>query len=226
MMLRRICASADGIRSAFDMNLNLKTFSALFLILFASASVFSQTTGGIKGKVRGADGEVLRGATVTARKEGTDIKSVKTDKKGEFTLEGLNPGTYNFVFEMSGYTPGIRYDVPIDIGAPLNLGDKLILAKDDSDIVFLRGSVFDKNGRSIQGARIEVHRISSEGKRRLVSSSYSNYSGEFAFRQTDADAVYAITASLSGKSATKEIRVDSAGIHRVAITLDIDRTEK
>jgi uncharacterized GH25 family protein len=205
------------------MSLNFKSLAILFALVFATTSVFSQTTGGLKGKVRGSEGEVLRGATVTARRDGADIKSVKTDRKGEFALEGLKPGKYNFVFEMSGYTPGIRYDVPIDAGIPLNLGDKLILSKDDSNIVFLRGSVFDKNGKSLQGARVEVHKIAPDGKRRLVSSSYSNYSGEFAFRQTDSDAIYEITASLSGKSATKELRVDSAGIHRVSITLDMER---
>jgi len=196
---------------------------AITLILFTAFVAVSQTTGGIKGKIRGDGGDALAGATVTARKDGADVKSVKANKKGEFVLDGLQPGTYNFVFEMSGYTPGVRYDVPVSAGSARDLGERLILARDDSDVVFLRGSVFDRNGKSIQGARVEVHKVSGDGRKRLVASSYSNYSGEFAFRQTDSDATYTITASLSGKTSTKELRVDSTGIHRVSLTLDMDR---
>jgi hypothetical protein len=205
------------------MNQALKHVLTALFLLSASSALLAQTTGGIKGKVRGADGESLRGALVTARRDGADIKSVRTDRKGSFVLEGLEPGKYNFLFEMKGYTPGVRYDVPIETGPARDLGDRLILAKDESDLVFLRGSVFDRNGKSLQGVRVEVHKISSDGSKRFLTSSYSNYSGEFAFRQNDTDAVYAITASMSGKSSTKEIRVDSAGIHRVSITLDLDR---
>ena len=206
------------------MKLGIKHLFATIIVLAASSTLMAQTTtGGIKGRVKGAEGENLGGATVTARKNGTDTKSVKTDKKGSFKLEGLEPGKYNFVFEMNGYTPGIRYDVEVQAGEARDLGDRLILSKDESNVVFLRGSVFDRNGKSLQGARVEVHRISSDGRKRLLSSSYSNYSGEFAFRQTDSNALYSVTASLSGKSATKEVRVDSAGIHRVSITLDLER---
>jgi hypothetical protein len=205
------------------MRSNFNHIFTITLLLFTASVAASQTTGGIKGKIRGDGGEVLAGATVTARVDGADIKSIKANKKGEFVLDGLKPGKYNFVFEMSGYTPGLRYDVPVSAGSARDLGDRLILARDDSDVVFLRGSVFDRNGKSIQGARVEVHKISADGRKRLVASSYSNYSGEFAFRQTDSDAVYSITASLSGKSSSRELKVDSTGIHRVSITLDMER---
>lgn len=200
-----------------------QTVLILLTVFLTGITAVAQTTGGIKGKVRGAEGETLSGTTVTARQDGKDVKTVKANRRGDFVLDGLKPGTYNFVFELSGYTPGIRYDVPVEAGAARELGDRLILSKDESNIVFLRGSVFDRNGRSVQGARIEVHKISSDGKRRLVASSFSNYSGEFAVRQTDSDALYSVTATFSGKSSAKEIRVDSPGIHRVSITLDLER---
>ena len=79
----------------------------VFLLTFSSLFVFAQNSGGAKGKVRTSRGDGISGATVTARQEGDDVKSAKTDAKGNFQLNGLKPGLYNFVFEKNGYATGV-----------------------------------------------------------------------------------------------------------------------
>ena len=53
---------------------------------------------------------------MTARLDGDDVKTVKADSKGLFTLQGLKAGMYNLVFEASGYSSGVKYGVKITNG--------------------------------------------------------------------------------------------------------------
>src|SRR4051812_33490050 len=100
----------------------------LFLLLSAFCllpSVFAQ--GGIKGKVRNIKGAAVSGASVTARLDGKDVKTVKADSKGSFMMQGLRAGTYNVVFDAEGYSMGVKFGVEIKNGSVRDLGDKLTL---------------------------------------------------------------------------------------------------
>src|SRR5688572_32014654 len=114
-------------------------------------SVFAQ--GGIKGKVRNNKGGSIAGATVTARRDGKDVKSVTSDAKGNFLMEGLRAGTYNIVFDASGYATGVKSGVAISDSSVRDLGDRLILSVDQGNQVIIRGSVFFREGTSITAAK-------------------------------------------------------------------------
>lgn len=197
------------------------TALALFLILAGSSPSIAQS-GAVKGKVRSAKGDGLAGVEVTARQDGKDVKSVRTDAKGNFSMSGLSAGTYNFVFDKNGYSTGVKYGVEIKRGETRDLGDRLILGVDSGTLVLINGSVFDQDGRSVTGAKVELVRISG-GEPKKLGTAYTNVSGEFTFRQPEGEATFRITATARGVSASKEISVDSAARYRLAITLELPK---
>ena len=204
-----------------------QTFAGVFLLaLFALAAFAQSETGGVKGKVRNMKGSAIDGATITARHEGKDVKSVKSDAKGNFQLTGLAPGVYNFVFEKSGYGAGVKYNVEVKSGSIISLGDNLALMQDQGTLVLLSASVFNQDGRTITAAKVEVERINSDGSSKKIATGYTNVSGEFGLRQPDGAAKFRITATFKGVSSSKEISVDSAGRYSTAITLNIPKDKE
>lgn len=203
-------------------------FAVLLVLLSVSVlTITAQNTGGAKGKVRDPKGNGLSGVTVTARQDGNDIKSVKSDNKGNFQISGLKPGVYNFAFEKTGYSLGVKFNVEIKNGSIVDLGDRLILQVDRGTLVLIQGSVFNQDGRSVSGAKVELERINSDGSTKKLGTAYTNISGEFAFRQPDGRGRFRVTATARGVSGAKEIEVEGAAIYRTAITLNFaDKEEK
>jgi len=199
------------------------TSSAAIILLFA-AFAFSQ--GGVKGKVRSRTGAGIPNASVTARQNGKDVKSTKSNSKGEFVLSGLESGVYSLVFNADGFQSGLYQGLEVKNGDTRNLGDRLILMPDQGTQVIINGSVFYKEGTSLGGAKIEIERISPDGTTKKVTTLYTNVSGEFTFRQPQGSAKFRITARFKGAEGSKEVEVDTAAIYRLAITLNISRTEK
>ena len=197
------------------------TFAVLLLsAFFLMPTVFAQ--GGIKGKLRNTKGNAIGGATVTARLSGTDVKTVKTDSKGSFMMEGLDAGTYNIVFDADGYSEGVKFGVAIANGNVRDLGDRLILSVDQGTQVVIKGSVFFKEGTSLPGAKVEIERVNDDGSTKSFATAYTNISGEFTFRPPQGTSKVKITAKYKGTSASKEIsEIVNAGIYRTAITLDV-----
>lgn len=198
-----------------------------FLLAFSVLTVFAQSeTGGVKGKVRNMKGGAISGATVTARRDGKDVKSTDSDAKGNFQLTGLAPGVYNFVIEKPGYGAGIKHNVEVKGGKIISLGDNLALMQDQGTLVLLNTNVFNQDGRSITGAKVEVERIISDGSTKKIATGYTNVSGEFTLRQPEGAGKFRVTATMKGVSASKEVAVDSAGRYSLAITLNLPKEEK
>lgn len=202
------------------------------MLIFSVAAVPAQDTGGVKGKVRTTRGDAIPGVTITARQNGRDVKSVSTDGSGKFVLDNLKTGIYNIVFAKNGYSTGLKYDVEIRKGKVGDLGDRLILTIDQGTQVIIKGTVFDKDGRSLAGVKVEIEKVLSDGSTRKLSSGYTsdgtdsgirggdgNSRGDFTFRFSQGAAKYRITASTKDLTASKEVEVDSAAIYRLAITL-------
>ena len=146
----------------------MKNFKSLFLlalaIAFSSISIAAQEeTGGVKGKVRTAKGGGIGGVGVTVKLNGADVKSAKSDEKGNFVLNGLKPDIYNIIFDKNGYSSGIKYNVEVKKGRISDLGDRLILNTDLGTQIIVKGSVFDQSGRSVYGAKIEIQKVNGDG---------------------------------------------------------------
>jgi hypothetical protein len=205
--------------------------AVLFIALVASLCGFAQAqeTGGVKGKVRSAKNETLEKVSVAARQNGNEIKTVMTDANGDFVLEGLPAGTYNFTFSKNGYTSGIRYNVDIKKNKIRDLGDRLVLAVDQGTLVIIKGIVFDENGRSVRGANIDIEKKQADGSYKKVGGTTSSYgveplaTGEFVFRFPEGAADFRVTARMKGVSETKEISVTTAAVYRLALTLKVNQ---
>jgi len=65
-----------------------------FITLFFSSITFAQSAGSLRGQVVDSLGAVVIGATVTAVDSGGKGKSSVTNSQGEFTINGLAPGSY------------------------------------------------------------------------------------------------------------------------------------
>lgn len=205
---------------------SMRVFSRIGLVaVFIGISgliAFAQT-GGLKGTVRSVKGGGIADATVTARQKGVGIKSTTTNSKGDFTIDGLDSGLYNLVFEARGYSSGTLYNVEVKKNKVRELTERLILTSDQGTQIIIKGSVFDKHGRSLSAVEIKLEKINGDGSVRKIGNSMSTYSGEFTFRQPEGAAKFRVTASYKGVTGTKEVEVDTAAIYRLAITLDVSR---
>lgn len=193
--------------------------TAYCLLLTAHA----QSTGGAKGKIRNVKDEAIPGVSITARRDSKDIRTVTSGKKGEFTINGLEPGVYNFVFDAAGYASAIRYNIEVRGNKTVDLGDRLILRVDKGTLVIIQGSVFFKDGTSVTAAKVEVEKVNSDGTTRSYPAVYTNIYGEFNFRQPEGSAKYRFTAKYKDKTASTDIEVEAAAVYRLAIRLDTVR---
>ncbi len=191
---------------------------ATFVFALAAAG---QETGSVKGKVRTKDGKGIASATVTARKDGEDKQSTKTDKSGNFRLSDLPLGTYDIRFEKDGYTAGVIYEVIVKKKKTNNLRDRLILRIDDGTLILLEASVFNPNGLSLYGAKVVVEVIHDDGSSKEVASGYTSRDGDILFRFPVGATKYLVTASAKKAKASKTVEVNEAAIYRTAITLDL-----
>ena len=201
--------------------------SVLFFLLAAVCllpAVFGQG-GGVKGKVRGPGGNGIANAEITLRQEGKEMKTARSDSRGEFNITGLPSGKYNITFDASGYSMGVLHNV--EVGNKMrDLGGRLILSRDRGTFVIVQGSVFFKEGNSVTGAQIKLEQVNADGSTKDLSSSFSNSSGEFSFRRPQGAAKLRVTAKLKDARISKDIDVEEAAIYRVALTLPMSREDR
>jgi hypothetical protein len=141
-------------------------------------------------------------------------------------MEGLDSGNYNLVVDAKGYSSGLLYNVEVKKKKLRDLGDRLILSIDQGTQVIVKGSVFYREGTSVTGAKIEIEKVNADGSTQSLGSVFTNVSGEFTVRRPEGPAKLRVTAKFKGVSGTKEIEVENAAVYRLAITLDLPRTEK
>ena len=201
---------------------------AVFVLLTAFCSLLTvhAQNGGIKGKVRNNKGGGIAGATVTVRQDGKDVKAVRSDAKGSFVLQGLRSGVYSVVFDADGYSSGVKYGVEIKDKGIRDLGDRLILSVDPGTQVIVKGSVFFKEGFSVTGAKVEIEQVNTDGSTKNLSDTYTNSSGEFTLRPPSGISRLRFTVKYKGTTGIKEIEVAGPAIYRLAITLDISKSDK
>lgn len=186
----------------------------------------AQTTGGLKGKVKNMEGGGIAEATVTARLNGKDIRTVTSNNRGDFTLDGLESGLYNVLFDAKGYAAAVKYNVEVKPGKTKDMGGGLILMVDRGMQVIIEGSVYYKDGTSLSGAEVKIERVNSDGSTSKVRTMYASESGEVVLRQPETKAKFRFTATHKGVTGSKEIEVETAARYRFSIILDVEREKK
>lgn len=204
---------------------SIRYFACSLLLALLLACFCTAQSGGLKGKVRTNAGDGIANASVTAAREGRDIKSAKSVADGSFEIKGLDPGFYTIRVEASGYSTGTRPGIEVK-NKMRDLGDRLFLRVDQGTQVILRGSVFFKEGTSVTRAKVELEKVNADGSFKRIGSAETDVSGEFIFRQPDGAARYRITAKYNGVTGAKEISVENAAVYRLAITLPLSSADK
>ena len=192
----------------------------LALILLAT-QVFAQdrSTGGIKGKVRVETGSPS-GVSVIVRQGDREVTRGITDKNGEFVVSRLTPGLYGLTLRKPGLSVGTIENIEVKAGKTRSLGDRLILAIDEGSIAFIRGSVFNQDGRSVPNVRIELAKIEDDGTARKIDGRVTNEIGSFVFRLSPDAARYRITAKPNGAEPVRQdVAIDGAAVYRIALSL-------
>ena len=190
------------------------------LLLLLSIACFAQdkSTATIKGKVRVEKGSAAGVAVVLLQGE-REIARTTTDKKGDFVLSRVAPGTYSVKFRKPGLSVGTISDIAVKARQTRSLGDHLYLTVDEGSIAFIRGSVFSEGGHSVPGVRVELAKVINEQSTQKLDSRVTGETGEFVFRLPPDAARYRIIVKGDGAALTaKDVDVDGAAVYRVALT--------
>ena len=201
----------------------MKTKSILVITLLCLLSLTAiaqdKSLGAIKGKVRVETGTPA-GVAVIVKQGDREVVTGVTDKKGEFVVGRLAPGRYAVTFKKPGLNIGTIEDVEVKAGKTKSIGNNLMLGIDEGSIAFIRGSVFNADGRSAPNVRIELARILDDGTTKKIDGRVSNETGSFAFRLTPELGKYRVTAKgSSGEPVSKDVEIDGAAVYRVALSL-------
>jgi len=198
----------------------LRSSLGICLLLIASVAGFAQdkTTASIKGKVRVEKGSPS-GVSVILMQGDSEIRQSTTNGRGDFVLSRVTPGTYSIKFRKAGLSVGTIDDISVKAGQTRTLGDRLYLTVDEGSIVFIRGSVFTEEGRSVPGVRVDLSRVVGEDSIHKLDSRMTGETGEFVFRLPPDVGKYRLSLKADGtEPATKDVEVDNAAVYRVALT--------
>ena len=111
-------------------------------------------------------------------------------------------------------------NLEVRAGQTVSLKDHLFLPVDEGSIAFIKGSVFNSDGRSLPGARVELARVEPDGSVKKLDSRVSNTTGSFVFKLTPERARYRLTAKADGMAeASADVDVEGAAIYRAALNL-------
>jgi uncharacterized surface anchored protein len=210
-----------------DMRRKLKTtgvcLMALLLTLTCAAQKKSKaepTTGGVKGRVKVDSGTSAEGVRISVRRgEDQEVAHALTDRHGDFEIAGIAPGTYSLIFHKAGLRTAQLKPYVVRAGKSDSLGERIFLPVDEGSIAFVKGSVFSATGHSIEGARVELYSVASDGSTKKIDGRVSNEIGEFAFRLSPVAGHYRVTAKGEGGEAAQDVEVEGAVVYRVALTL-------
>jgi len=99
-------------------------FASLAVLVMCTVGAMAQgtVTGGINGTVTNPNKEVIAGATVTAKNNGTSKEtSATSDDNGSFKITNLEPGTYTLSVNASGFAPFTNENVVVEVGRATTL---------------------------------------------------------------------------------------------------------
>jgi hypothetical protein len=197
------------------------TFVLLSLLALGAPAAAQKngTTGSVKGKVKTETGSA-DGVRVTARRDDREVASASTDRKGQFELAGLAAGRYSLTFRKPGLKVAEVKEFEVVAGKARALDGEVMLPVDDGSLVFVKGGVFNADGRSLRGARVQLALIREDGSLKKIDEHVSTSSGSFSFRLPVATARYRVTAKMDGMvTVSKDVDVEGAAVYRVSLSL-------
>ena len=191
----------------------------LVLSSFAAAQdKQDKTTGVIKGKVRVERGSPA-GVAVILLQGDNEVTRVQSDKKGDFVISHVVPGTYSIRFRKPGLMVGTIDDIAVKAGQTRPLGDRLYLTVDPGSLALINVSVFDEGGHSVPDVRVDLAKIISDNQLEKIDTHTTDESGSFVFRLPPAPAKYRLTIMADGaERVSKDVEIEQAARYAVALT--------
>ena len=101
------------------MRLQWKSFCVFsLLLLFSSAALAQETTGGIQGSVKDAQGALIPGVTLEVTSPALiGKKTALTDGSGSYRFDLLPPGVYSVTASLPGFAPQTQNNLQLSTGA-------------------------------------------------------------------------------------------------------------
>jgi hypothetical protein len=162
------------------------------------------------------------GVTVILRQGDKELSNVTTNKNGEFSINRLTPGIYGLTFRKPGLSIGAIENVEVKAGKTRSMGDRLVLTIDEGSIAFIRGSVFNGDGRSVPNAKVELSKVLEDGSTKKIDGRITTETGSFVFRLSPETAKYRVTLKSDNvEPVSKDVEIDGAAVYRVALSLAV-----
>jgi carboxypeptidase family protein len=216
-----VVAGHDNFTGTLDMDMKLIKSSAAFalLLLFSCGCVGQdKSSATVKGKVRVERGSP-GGVAVIVMQGDREVTRSTSDKKGDFVVTRVPPGTYSIKFRKAGLAVGTIDDVLVKAGQTRSLGDKLYLTIDKGSIAFISGSVFDESGHSVPGVRVQLAKVVGDNAVQNIEARITGESGRVLFRVAPDSAKYRLTIKAEGaEAAYKDVEIDGAAQYTTALT--------
>jgi hypothetical protein len=101
---------------------------ALFVLLWGTASAYSQATASLRGTITDPSGAVIPDATVTIKSadNGATRRSA-TDPNGDYSFLQVAPGSYKLIAEKAGFATMTKAEIPLLVNTPVTLDLKMSL---------------------------------------------------------------------------------------------------
>ncbi len=184
-----------------------------------------KSTGGAKGTVKSVAGKPISGVAVEVKQDGKTVANGRTDNKGNFSIVGLKPNVYIFVFTKTGLSEGVSKPLEIKANTVATL-KRLILTVDPGALAIIRGSVFDHDGRIARNVKVEILRVTGDGTKR-IGERFTDINGEFGLRLPPEPARYRfVVKSADGAPTNKDLEIDGAEVYRFAVSLKPVKSEQ
>ena len=144
--------------------MRIKSFAAglcLAGVLGSLPGALAQTfQGGVRGKIRDADGGVIPAAAITLRNEETGaVRRTESNAAGEYALANLQPGTYTLRAEAEGFNSFVSEDLLVGVSALLVVDAALQVGAVDEVVTVTGETPLVENGTASVSSTIDRAQI-------------------------------------------------------------------
>ena len=103
--------------------------SGFLVMLLTTGVTYAQATSTFNGRILDQGDAVLPGVTVTVTNGSTGVaRTTVTNDQGQYSIPGLETGTYEIKADLSGFAPAVRSNVRLDVNSTLTVDFRLALA--------------------------------------------------------------------------------------------------
>src|SRR6267154_335418 len=148
------------------------TLLAIMLLGFESKPVYGQVEAGtVSGTVKDSTGAVVAGASVTAKNLATGAeRSAQSGDNGQYSVAGLNPGTYEVSVSSSGFAP-FKARAEVSVGGRTTVDAQLTISGQITTVEVVAGEIATVNTDSQEISEV----ISPEQMAQLPSLNRNAY---------------------------------------------------